>query len=126
VAAYLATADALLVHLRRDPLFEVTIPSKTQAYRAAGRPIIMAVPGDAARIIDYSGGGVTASPEDPESLVHAVRTIMSMDPAERLDMGRRGRALYKSQLSMKAGIDSFSILFRSLTSANESGSRGAR
>ena len=126
VGAYLATADALLVHLRRDPLFEITIPSKTQAYLAAGRPIIMAVPGDAARIIDCSGGGVTAIPEDPESLVQAVRTIMSMDPVERVDMGRRGRAFYKSQLSMKAGIDSFATLFRSLISANEGGSRTAR
>jgi len=86
----------------------------------------MAVPGDAAHIIDRSGGGVTATPEDPESLVQAVRTIMSMDPVERVDMGRRGRAFYTSQLSMTVGIDSFAILFRSLTSANESGSRTAR
>lgn len=126
VGAYLAAADTLLVHLRRDPLFEITIPSKTQAYLAAGRPIIMAVPGDAAHIIDRSGGGVNATPEDPESLVQAVRTIMSMDPVERVDMGRRGRAFYTSQLSMKAGIDSFAILFRSLTSANESSSPTAR
>jgi glycosyltransferase involved in cell wall biosynthesis len=125
VGAYLATADALLVHLRRDPLFEVTIPSKTQAYLAAGRPIIMAVPGDAARIIDDSGGGVTVPPEDPESLVRAVRTIMSMAPVERVDMGRRGRAFYKSHLSMKVGIDSFARIFRSLTSASESSSRTA-
>jgi glycosyltransferase involved in cell wall biosynthesis len=126
VGAYLAAADTLLVHLRRDPLFEITIPSKTQAYLAAGRPIVMAVLGDAAHIIDRSGGGVTATPEDPESLVHAVRKVMSMDPVGRLIMGRRGRAFYKSQLSMKSGVDSFAILFRSLISANESGSRTAR
>ena len=31
VATLLAAADVLLVHLRKDPLFEITIPSKTQA-----------------------------------------------------------------------------------------------
>ena len=37
-----ARADALLVHLRDDPLFSITIPSKTQAYLAVGKPIVLA------------------------------------------------------------------------------------
>ena len=32
VGRYLGAADALLVHLKRDP--RITIPSKTQAYMA--------------------------------------------------------------------------------------------
>ena len=54
---YLAAADALLVHLTCDPLFGITIPSKTQAYMVAGRPIIMGVSGDAADLVTQSGGG---------------------------------------------------------------------
>ena len=47
VGNYLKVADVLLVHLVEDELFEITIPSKTQAYMAAGKPILMAVKGDA-------------------------------------------------------------------------------
>ena len=36
----LAGSDALLVHLKDDPLFRITIPSKIQAYLAAGKPIL--------------------------------------------------------------------------------------
>ena len=36
MAIVFSNADALLVHLRRDPLFEITIPSKTQAYLTVG------------------------------------------------------------------------------------------
>ena len=36
MAALFSKADALLVHVRKDPLFEITIPSKTQAYLAVG------------------------------------------------------------------------------------------
>ena len=43
VGTYLHAADALLVHLRKDPLFEITIPSKTQAYMTVGKPLLMAV-----------------------------------------------------------------------------------
>ena len=38
VGTLLHAADALLVHLRKDPLFEITIPSKTQAYMTVGKP----------------------------------------------------------------------------------------
>ena len=40
IGTVLAAADALLVHLRNDPLL-ITIPSKTQAYLHAGRPVLM-------------------------------------------------------------------------------------
>ena len=37
-----AISDVLLVHLRDEPLFRITIPSKTMAYMACGRPVLMA------------------------------------------------------------------------------------
>ncbi len=49
---FYALADALLVHLKDDPLFRITIPSKTQTYLYMGKPIIMAMPGDAADLVD--------------------------------------------------------------------------
>ena len=48
IGRILSLADVLLVHLQDDPLFRITIPSKAQAYLAVGRPILMAVAGDAA------------------------------------------------------------------------------
>lgn len=58
VAPILFLADALLVHLRKDPLFEITIPSKTQAYLAMGKPVLMGVSGDAADLVKRSGAGI--------------------------------------------------------------------
>src|SRR3546814_18059001 len=51
IAPYLQAADVLLVHLKKDPLFAITIPSQTQAYLAVGKPILMAVDGYAADLI---------------------------------------------------------------------------
>ncbi|MGH9603531.1 MAG: glycosyltransferase family 4 protein, partial [Terriglobales bacterium] len=68
---FLALADVLLVHLRRDPLFDITIPSKTLAYLACGRPILSATSGDAADVVREAGAGLVCPPEDAEALAQA-------------------------------------------------------
>jgi glycosyltransferase involved in cell wall biosynthesis len=118
VGAYLNAADALLVHLRKDPLFRITIPSKTQAYMAVGKPIIMGVEGDASDLVERSGGGVFAEPENPESIAAAIARLATA-PAQDLAMiGRRSRDFYEQELSVRAGVDRFAQLFRDLIQPN--------
>src|SRR5262249_34860356 len=50
-----AIADVLLVHLKDLPFLATTIPGKTQAALASGRPILMAVRGDAADLVTRAG-----------------------------------------------------------------------
>ncbi|MGV3616331.1 MAG: glycosyltransferase family 4 protein [Fimbriimonas sp.] len=104
-------ADALLVHLRNDPLFEITIPSKTQAYLAAGRPIVMGVRGDARDLVESGGAGVGAAPENAEEVAAAVLRLAAMPAEEREAMGRRGREFYENELSLKIGAARFAALF---------------
>lgn len=114
VGAILQQADALLVHLKDDPLFSITIPSKTQAYMAIGRPILMAVPGDAADLIQSARCGVVAKSENPSSIADAARTLESMDSVELAAMGRRGQEFYQAHMSLEAGCRKFSSLFASV------------
>lgn len=107
-----AEADALLVHLKDDPLFRITIPSKTQACLAAGRPILMAVRGDAADLIARAGAGVLAQPEDPGSIAEAIRKLASLSQEEREEMGRNGRSFYDRELAVGVGVERFRELFR--------------
>jgi colanic acid biosynthesis glycosyl transferase WcaI len=116
VGSLLKAADALLVHLRKDPLFEITIPSKTQAYMAAGKPLLAAVSGDAAELVVDSGSGLTAEPENAEALA-AVAEALSVLPAEALyEMGRRAAQYYEAHLSLKIGVIKFGAIFRRLAS----------
>lgn len=99
-----AEADALLVHLRDDPLFAITIPSKTQAYLAIGRPILMGVRGDAAAMVDAAGAGIAFEPEDADALIGAIRTLIAMPPEARNEMGRAGAAYYRDHLDFDRGV----------------------
>lgn len=99
----LQSADALLVHLRDDPLFSITIPSKTQAYLMAGRPILMGVRGDAAAMVEEAGAGLVFEPENKDSLVEAIRTMARLDRSDRAAMGARGMRYYRERLALAVG-----------------------
>jgi colanic acid biosynthesis glycosyl transferase WcaI len=111
IGTYLFNADALLVHLKADKLFEITIPSKTQAYMAVGKPILMAVEGNAADLISMAGCGVLAKPENPTAIADAVESLARMSPVEREEMGHRGSSFYNQNLSLQAGSEKFKKLF---------------
>jgi lipopolysaccharide/colanic/teichoic acid biosynthesis glycosyltransferase len=112
VGTSLKAADALLVHLRKDPLFEITIPSKTQAYMAVGKPLLMAVDGDAADLIREARGGVIASSEDPQGLAAAAESLASMRPEALASMGARAQRHYNEHLSLQVGVERFGALFK--------------
>lgn len=115
VGSLLAAADALLVHLKKDPLFKITIPSKTQAYMAVGKPILMAVDGDAANLVTQSGCGKIAESESPVAIAAAASALMACTDHERAAMAENGRRFYKEKLSLAVGVAHFGEVFARLT-----------
>lgn len=93
----LAASDALLVPLSAHPTFRDFVPSKLIDAMAVGRPVIVSAQGEAARILELSGAGVVAAPEDAEDLAHAVRWLKE-HPLEAKAMGERGRAFARTRL----------------------------
>lgn len=111
VGEFLAAADALLIHLRDDPIFRVTIPQKTQAYLAAGRPIVIGVAGDAARLVTAAGAGIACAPGDAGGLAEAIAQLEALSPEARARMGEAGRAFYLRELSLAVGVRRFETIF---------------
>ena len=109
--------DVLLVHLRDDPLFRITIPSKTQAYMAAGRPILMSVKGDAAALVEKAGAGFTCTPEDPQAITDAVEKFYNMTREELDLMGHNGKMFYEQELSLRIGARRFEEIFCSVAAS---------
>jgi glycosyltransferase involved in cell wall biosynthesis len=97
-------ASVLLVHLKQDPLSDVGIPQKIQAYLASGIPILAGVRGDAAELVNRSGGGRTCEPESPEDMAESLAGFAAMPEAELRAMGARGRKYYREHLSFDVGV----------------------
>lgn len=103
IAQEFAGADGLLLHLGDDPLFAITIPSKTQYYLAMGRPIVAAVNGEAAQLLCASGAAIVVQPADPAALAAAIVKLADMPRAERERMGQAGLSFYGKHLSFSRG-----------------------
>jgi len=93
-------SSALLVSLRDEEIFSYTIPSKVQAYLAAGKPIIASLRGEGARVIEEAGAGKTCEPESANALVESILALMSLSPAEREQMGSAGQSYFHEHFDM--------------------------
>jgi colanic acid biosynthesis glycosyl transferase WcaI len=86
--SFFASADALLVALKSEPVFAMTIPGKVQSYLAAGKPILAMLDGEGADVIRRSGAGLACDAGDATGLAANVLRMIEMSPGERLAMAR--------------------------------------
>jgi glycosyltransferase involved in cell wall biosynthesis len=84
-------SDALLVTLKREPIFALTVPGKLQSYMACGKPIIAGLDGEGASIVQEAEAGLTCPAESPVELADQVMALYRMSPEERREMGENGR-----------------------------------
>lgn len=99
--AIFARAQALLVTLTNATIFSYTVPSKVQAYMAAGRPLVAALDGEGARIVEEAGAGLTCAAEDGHGLAQRLRELHAMSPQERARMGQAGRRYFLEHFEMR-------------------------
>lgn len=98
IPAYIAGADVCLVMLKRTELFKTVIPTKLLEYMACERPVIVAVDGEARRLMEEAEAGIFIEPENADALVSAVKRLAG-NLEERRSMGMRARQYVASRLS---------------------------
>ncbi len=96
-------ASALLVSLKKDPIFAMTIPGKVQSYLATGLPIVAMLDGEGAAVIEQAGAGLVCESGAGAALAEHVLTLMRMPASERAAMGERGKGYCEREFS-RAGL----------------------
>jgi glycosyltransferase involved in cell wall biosynthesis len=91
VPLFYAACDVGLVTLRDTPLFQEVLPSKIFEYLGMERPIVLAVGGEARKVVEAAGAGEYVPPGDSAALAAAVRRAAA-DRARLATQGRSGRA----------------------------------
>lgn len=100
-------SKVLLVTLKADPIFELTVPSKVQAYLAAGKPILAAIDGEGARVIDESGAGLTGAAADALTLASNMRKFHSMDADTLNKMSLNAKNYFDKNFDMSTETQRF-------------------
>ncbi len=96
---YFSVARAVIVPLRRHPLFAGARPSKAFPAWAAGVPVIFSGEGEMAAVVRESGAGVTVPPGDGLALAEAVRRYADLDAVERERQAQSARRFVREQYS---------------------------
>jgi len=116
----MAAADCLLVHLKHSELSNYVIPTKTLAYLAGSQPILMAMWGAAADLVQEAGAGLVIEPENPIALAEGMVALAAMSAEERMKMGRSGRDYLERHLSREVVLPRYRALLAGLMRAKSS------
>jgi glycosyltransferase involved in cell wall biosynthesis len=92
VVEYIALCDAIVVPLRKSPLFKGAMPSKIFEAAAMERPIILSAEGISAELVRKYDAGLVVEPEDAAALADAVLKLRD-DPELSRRLGKGGSTL---------------------------------
>lgn len=102
---FFSCADALIVSLKKDNIFALTIPSKLQSYMACGKPILASLEGEGARVVEESGSGFVSEPGDAVGLAENITRLSALDNGKRGEMGRNALTYFNEQFERELLLD---------------------
>jgi len=101
VPPLISRADVCFAAVRPEPYPKKVISVKVFEYMACERPVVGALSGESARVLEESGGGIVVAPGDARAVADAVLELYR-DPARRAAMGRAGRRYVEEHYSRAA------------------------
>ena len=110
--SFYAHAGALLVTLKKDPVFGMTIPGKVQSYLLAGIPVLAMLDGEGARVVNEANAGNVSPAGDSDGLVESVLMMLKLSPQGRKQLGVNGRAYAQQEFSRELAMDRLEALFQ--------------
>jgi len=108
--SFYAHADALLVSLKCDSVFSMTIPGKVQSYLMSGIPLLGMLDGEGAAVIRDARAGLTCESGDSAGLAKAVQALVAMPPDERKQLGLNGRKYAQQEFGRAQLMDCLEAL----------------
>ncbi len=102
---FFSFADVMVVSLKDEYIFSLTIPAKTQSYMASGKPIVSMLNGEGNRIVEEAKCGLTAQSGDYKTLADNVKKLYKANKEELLQMGKNGLDYYLNHFDKKMVVD---------------------
>lgn len=108
---FFSLSDTLLVSLKDDYIFSLTIPSKLQSYMAYGKPILGALNGEPAQIINDANCGLVSNSNDFENLASNVLKMSGYSKKILHEMGENAKKYCEDKFDRKKLLLELNELF---------------
>lgn len=105
--AFYNACDLILVPLAPLPVFQETVPSKLFEILACERPVLASLAGEAAAIVEASGGGMAVLPGRPDLLSEGIERFATLPVEARVAMGRKGGSFVALHYAREALADKY-------------------
>lgn len=119
--SFYAHADALLVSLKADPVFSLTIPGKVQSYLMTGKPILGMLDGEGAKVIAEAQAGYVCSAGDAQGLAERIKTMATLSIEERCNIGRSGLSFAQTEFGRLMLIDRLEAMLKDVVFTRRAG-----
>lgn len=106
MAGYYKSSDFLIISLIDKPIFSTLVPSKTQTYIAAKKPILAIINGDTADIVKNNNLGLYINPSSIDDIADTFCKCINMDKTERKKFITKNDFLLDTIFNKKRIIDS--------------------
>jgi len=117
VPALISASDACLVLLKKSDIFKTVIPTKMLEFMSCARPVILAVEGQASRIVEEAGAGLIIQPEDSAALAQAVEELFA-GPQLAETLGRKGREYILQKFSREQTAQKYIAVLENVIAAS--------
>ena len=105
MSTFFSEADVMLVSLKDDSIFNLTVPAKIQAYMSAGKPIIAMLNGEGANEIVNAQCGVAIPAGNHIELAKRIFEFSRLPPSQLTAMADNSRRYYVENFTLTKCID---------------------
>lgn len=112
MSSFFDKADVMLVTLKDDPIFNLTVPAKLQAYMSASKPIIAMLNGEGADNVLEADCGFTVSAGDYKSLANTILKASDLSTDVLNQLGENSRKYYENNFRMSTCISNLENIIK--------------
>ncbi len=112
MATFFSKTNALLVSLKNDEIFNLTVPAKLQAYMSSGKPIIAMLNGEGANIVEEVNCGLTLPAGNSQKLAEKILEMSKYHPENLKELGNNGKLFFEKNFRLSVCIDNLERILK--------------
>lgn len=111
--SFFEKADAMLVSLRDEPIYSMTVPAKIQAYMSCGKVIFGMLNGEGNELINKSNIGIAVEAGDYKQLVSAIEKVKILGLEKITEMENNSLKYYNENFTKLKLINELELILKS-------------
>jgi len=102
---FMRKSSVLMVSLKDEPCFNLTVPAKVQFYMSQGKPVLAMLNGDGQDLIREAQCGLAVNADDVDGFVQAIEKIANSSKDNLSTWGENGKKFYDNNFTKEQRIN---------------------